>query len=331
MVLQVQFEAGDVTRAMNAYMRQQGANLEDFLKAIEHDLGGPLFKLLHVGNDFAHGTPNKHGQFPNLHARAYVDNIGTKAALLYVSLKPFLGVLRRRQAGQHPDSSFVEGVGDLVSTLLQMCVYVPITPQVEALGEISPERASLLRQAELWTSLVVYTANSFFSRRSEQDRYFLSGDVMTFAGSFPNTANMYFDSPYVQPIVSQADYFTHAVLPLIQNVLQHALNPENNIYGRPESCFFAVGTKDDPAKKELTFSIADKGYGIRPEILPHIFDRGVTTKPDRETEHGIGLWSVKRFVEEHGGSIQATTELGKGTFIQFTIPYSRKEGHFCVQ
>ncbi len=67
-------------------------------------------------------------------------------------------------------------------------------------------------------------------------------------------------------------------------------------------------------------SVVDEGVGIAPDVLPHIFEEGYTTKTDRSTPHGIGLAAVKRFVEERGGEISVHSEPGKGTMFEFTIP-----------
>ena len=57
----------------------------------------------------------------------------------------------------------------------------------------------------------------------------------------------------------------------------------------------------------------------------------VTSKTDESTEHGIGLWGVKQFVEKRGGEIVVNTELGVGTNFGFTILYTTLEGGFPVQ
>ncbi len=72
---------------------------------------------------------------------------------------------------------------------------------------------------------------------------------------------------------------------------------------------------------EAVVSVRDEGTGIRPELLPYIFDLFV--QGDRSLERtsgglGIGLTVVRRLVELHGGSITARSEgLGKGS--EFTV------------
>ncbi|HND18949.1 MAG TPA: hybrid sensor histidine kinase/response regulator [Acidobacteriota bacterium] len=67
--------------------------------------------------------------------------------------------------------------------------------------------------------------------------------------------------------------------------------------------------------------ISDTGEGIEPDVLPIIFD------PYRQGQSGkgrlgvgLGLAIVKRIVEAHGGTISATSQLGKGTTFTILLP-----------
>ena len=56
--------------------------------------------------------------------------------------------------------------------------------------------------------------------------------------------------------------------------------------------------------------VADTGAGIAPETLPKVFEPLFSTK---SFGTGLGLPMVKQIVEQHGGTISITSELGKGT------------------
>ena len=64
--------------------------------------------------------------------------------------------------------------------------------------------------------------------------------------------------------------------------------------------------------------VADTGGGIPADVLPHIFDR--FTKSADSGGSGLGLAIARRLVEAHGGTVSATSELGKGTVIRVTLP-----------
>ncbi len=75
-------------------------------------------------------------------------------------------------------------------------------------------------------------------------------------------------------------------------------------------------------RKKVTIEIADTGEGIRPENLEKIFTPFFTTKePGKGT--GLGLAVTRRIVEEHSGTIELKSELGKGT--TFTIRFDAFE------
>lgn len=63
--------------------------------------------------------------------------------------------------------------------------------------------------------------------------------------------------------------------------------------------------------------ISDTGVGIRHEHLDSIFDPFFTTKPQGT---GLGLSIVYRIIEEHGGEINVTSDLEKGTNFRLLLP-----------
>jgi two-component system phosphate regulon sensor histidine kinase PhoR len=85
-----------------------------------------------------------------------------------------------------------------------------------------------------------------------------------------------------------------------------------------------------PAHPWLCVEIADTGAGIPSAHLPRIFERFYRVDPGRSREEGgtgLGLAIVKHMVEGHGGSIQAESQLGRGTTIRFTLPTPEHEPH----
>lgn len=69
--------------------------------------------------------------------------------------------------------------------------------------------------------------------------------------------------------------------------------------------------------------ISDNGEGIAVAELGKIFDAFYTTKePGQGT--GLGLAICQRVVEESGGKIQVTSQLGQGTCFQLTFPIVQK-------
>lgn len=75
---------------------------------------------------------------------------------------------------------------------------------------------------------------------------------------------------------------------------------------------------------ELTISIEDTGTGIDEQTLPHVFDRFVRNKDEELYGTGLDLPIVQAIVEQMGGSIEAQSEIGKGSTFWVTIPCMAK-------
>lgn len=71
--------------------------------------------------------------------------------------------------------------------------------------------------------------------------------------------------------------------------------------------------------KSVRIAIADTGIGIDPGVLEDIFDPFFTTKPP-ETGTGLGLFTVRGIVKNHGGWIDVTSKPVQGTCFQIYLP-----------
>src|SRR5262249_40086994 len=61
----------------------------------------------------------------------------------------------------------------------------------------------------------------------------------------------------------------------------------------------------------LEFCIKDNGPGVPEDLMPHLFDPFVTTKP---TGSGLGLALVAKIVGDHGGVIECESQARRTTF-----------------
>jgi PAS domain S-box-containing protein len=69
--------------------------------------------------------------------------------------------------------------------------------------------------------------------------------------------------------------------------------------------------------RSIRLTVRDTGSGIAPEVLPKIFDPFFTTRPDGT---GLGLAISHGIVADHRGTIEVSSELGKGTVFGLTFP-----------
>jgi two-component system NtrC family sensor kinase len=71
--------------------------------------------------------------------------------------------------------------------------------------------------------------------------------------------------------------------------------------------------------KNVKITVADTGEGISQENLKNIFDPFFTTKEAAKST-GLGLFVAYGIIQEHKGTIEAKSEVGKGTTFHITLP-----------
>ena len=99
----------------------------------------------------------------------------------------------------------------------------------------------------------------------------------------------------------------------LSNVLLNAVDASgNNGHITVKASGVKLGGRD-----AVRISVADDGKGIASENLQTIWEPYVTNKPGGT---GLGLAIARQAVWAHDGTVNATSTLGKGTEIQFTIP-----------
>jgi nitrogen fixation negative regulator NifL len=71
-------------------------------------------------------------------------------------------------------------------------------------------------------------------------------------------------------------------------------------------------------KHQVGIDISDSGQGIKPEILPHIFEPFITTK---EFGLGLGLSICYGIIQKHGGQITVESQPDHGTSFTIWLPF----------
>jgi signal transduction histidine kinase len=74
-------------------------------------------------------------------------------------------------------------------------------------------------------------------------------------------------------------------------------------------------------------AVTDRGIGIPPGDLGTIFERFSrgSREPDRRFSGlGLGLYTCRRIVEEHGGRIEVTSRLGAGSTFTVSVPVTQR-------
>lgn len=102
-----------------------------------------------------------------------------------------------------------------------------------------------------------------------------------------------------------------------QAVLNLMLNGTQAMTGRPGGELM-VGAALEP--DAAVIRITDTGPGIGPDAVKRIFDAYFTTKKGGT---GLGLPMTKRIAEEHGGSLELSSEVGKGSRFTLRLPLEK--------
>lgn len=110
---------------------------------------------------------------------------------------------------------------------------------------------------------------------------------------------------------------------VIVNLLGNALDAVHDEHRR----IIRIHAAEPDARDRVLFTITDSGPGIAPEVLAHLFEPFVTTKP-RGQGLGLGLAITSRIVEGFGAKISAAnrtdsgTDSGERNGAQFTIEFA---------
>ena len=114
-------------------------------------------------------------------------------------------------------------------------------------------------------------------------------------------------------VFADADRLEQVLTNLVDNALKYT--PPG---GRVEVQVAAVNG-------EVEVVVNDTGKGIRPEDLPHVFERFYRSDRSRTRGSGgtgLGLAIAKHIVEAHGGRISVSSRPNEGTTFTVTIPMS---------
>jgi two-component system, NtrC family, nitrogen regulation sensor histidine kinase GlnL len=122
--------------------------------------------------------------------------------------------------------------------------------------------------------------------------------------------------PSLPPVLANRDQLVQVFLNLVKNAAE-AIG-ENAIDGEIQlSTAFRPGVRLSlPGSKSkvslpLEFCIKDNGPGVPDDLMPHLFDPFVTTKP---TGTGLGLALAAKIIGDHGGIIECESQPRRTVF-----------------
>jgi signal transduction histidine kinase len=113
----------------------------------------------------------------------------------------------------------------------------------------------------------------------------------------------------IRDVIPPAEHDPNQINQVLLNLLLNAIQSMD----KPGVVRVSLQSDED----EVLISVADEGKGIAPEHLPNIFRPFFTTKGHGT---GLGLSLARRMVEAHGGHIEVTSVVGKGSEFRVQLP-----------
>jgi two-component system, NtrC family, nitrogen regulation sensor histidine kinase NtrY len=117
------------------------------------------------------------------------------------------------------------------------------------------------------------------------------------------------------PVRLDAEQFRRVVINLVDNAVE-ALGASSES-GEAPGGVVTVDTSHDAANGVVRVAIADNGPGIPAADRAKLFMPYYSTK---QRGSGLGLAIVRRIIMEHGGSIEATDNVPRGTRLVIELP-----------
>jgi two-component system, NtrC family, nitrogen regulation sensor histidine kinase GlnL len=121
--------------------------------------------------------------------------------------------------------------------------------------------------------------------------------------------------PSLPPVFANRDQLVQVFLNLVKNAAEAVSNTDNGEIQlttafRPGVRLSLPGSKLR-VSLPLEFCVKDNGPGVPEELLPHLFEPFVTSKP---TGSGLGLALVAKIVGDHGGIIECESQPRRTAF-----------------
>lgn len=199
--------------------------------------------------------------------------------------------------GERVEKNAIQG-GDIVKTILRFSrpsgEYKPVAlPQIIAtVHEVAQFRVdlNLLNWKEAFPENLAY----------------VNGDLNQLADCVLNLITNAFDA-----IQKKAELLKKHELPV---------NPEDPVPFKGELIFRGRMDKDEDGKHWSLLEVKDNGVGMTPQEIENLFIPFFTTKATSQKGTGLGIFVIRRIIEQHGGTVTASSSYGIGTTFTIRLP-----------
>ncbi|HMZ79904.1 MAG TPA: HAMP domain-containing sensor histidine kinase, partial [Acidobacteriota bacterium] len=117
--------------------------------------------------------------------------------------------------------------------------------------------------------------------------------------------------------------FLYGEMAALRRALQNLLSNAMKYSGDQRWIRITARLYKTESRSEIWLAVTDKGVGIKPGDVPHIFDQFFRSSEAVEAQihgSGLGLSLVKHIVEAHGGHISVQSQPGLGSTFTLHLP-----------
>ena len=263
---------------------------------------------------------------------AYLIYALLAAALVYLGVRAYLGRQRQRQQQEMEERltemkfRFFTNVSHELRTPLTL-ILTPLGSLRRRLHEVSTETigtqlALIDNNAQRLLGLVNRLLDFRKLEMGQQKLELSNGDFYEFVNSVCETFRPLSREKSIGlgcAIPNKSLYMNfdrNKVQLIISNLLSNAFK------FTPEGGNIAVSVRQTDSG-QVCLTVSDTGCGIKPQDLPHVFERFFQSRSASESATagtGIGLNMVQELAKLHGGTVSVDSIVGKGTTFTVTLP-----------
>lgn len=200
-----------------------------------------------------------------------------------------------------------------------MLIQEDLDPQDPNYPELETITRETLRCRKIVTSLLDFARQSTPSRKPCDINQIVNESVVLTnkQAAFKDLTLIYEPAADIPPVALDKGQIQQSVINLIINAVE-ATDAGGAI---------TISTAYKPQQKSIEVVVSDTGEGISETDLVRIFDPFFTTK---DTGNGLGLAITHGIIEQHNGTINVESKIGRGTTFTIKLPINSGEDHVAA-
>ena len=299
-------------------------------------MGGPGLRSIMRGTEAQWRLLVKHrsGSLEAVLASTRRRNLAISFGILFVlgaGVAVIITAARRAQTSARLQMQFVAGISHELLTpvaVIRSAAENLVDGVIETPQDINHYGAVIEKEGQRLTDMIQQTL-VFASVQSKRSEFHLVDvaevihDAMESCGPAVKEADvdvaLQIDSE-LSPVMGDQTALTHCIRNLIANAAK---------YGSDGRWTGISARKANVKGSEFVkITVEDRGRGIPPHDLPHIFEpfyRGREVAESRVLGAGLGLSLVKQIVEEHRGKVSVKSALNRGSTFTVLLPVASRD------